>query len=428
MMSKTLLDTYRNITHPLSTALSNAQRYGILIDIAARDGLKKKTEGKINATLRRISELAGKDINPNSPKQVAELLYRDLKFPILYNKQKRPTTDENAILTLHKKYPSEEVLSAIISYRKDTKLISTFLDVEVDSNNRMHTSYNASGTKNYRISSSKDLFGSGMNLQNIPVGKRPGIENIRNIFISPPGYSLVKCDLVQAETMVVARILCRYEDYTIWNKYTHDADFDIHRWAAAPICGVREEDVTKHQRDIGKLANHAGNYCAGPYVIQSQALLRGIDGVDYRLAKHIIDTRRKQIPGLSRWWQDVEATIISTRTLNTCIGRRRLFFGRFDDNSVMRDAVAFEPQSTVGDVCNMIFLRLHQRLKAPAVPILQVHDEVVVECLDEQVSYVADEMRKAAAIPLNLNDGKIEPLLIPLDVGVGKNWKDVVSV
>ncbi len=425
-----LYKTYQTITHPLSVALAAAQHHGILIDLDARADLKKKMETKIGATSARITELAKRDVNPNSPKQVAKLLYNDMKFPKMYSKKRTITADENALLTLLKRYPHEEILSAIVSYRKDTKLVSTFLDVAVDENNRMHTSYNASGTKNYRISSSKDLWGSGMNLQNIPVGKRPGVENIRHLFIAPPGFSLVKCDLRQAEAIAVSRILCRYKDYTLHSRYADD-EFDIHKWAAAPIFNIREADCTKLQRAVGKLSNHAGNYCAGPNVIVSEALKYDVKGVDYQFAKTIIDNKKTMMPGLVKWWKAVEKRVRTTRTLTTCLERRRYFFGRTDDNTVIRDAVAFEPQSTIGDVCNIIFARLHEALtsveNSKSIPILQVHDECVIECPDDYVDTVVKLMREAAQIPLFLNRD-LDPLIIPLDISVGKNWRDCVDV
>jgi len=419
----TLWDTYKGHTHLLAIALSAAQEHGVLIDKEVRSALVDKFKIKVDETQTQVNALVGREININSPKQIMELLYDEMHLPTVYKKGK-PTSDEDALLRLHKRYPDEPVLTLIITYRKDSKLISTFLEAETDEDGRMRTSYNPSGTKNFRISSSKNLWGSGANLQNIPIGRRPGVENIRHIFIAPPGYSFVKGDLVQAETMVVARIMCRYNDYTLWNKYVNVPDFDIHKWAAAPVFGVDEKDVTGYQRAVGKVANHAGNYCAGPGVIQSEARKYAIDGVDYKMAKRIIDTRRAAIPGLEKWWKDVEMQIRRTRTMTTCLGRRRQFFGRFDDNATIRDAVAFEPQSVVGDVCNTIFRRLYVSLPEDAAPVLQVHDEVVVETLDEQIEEVKQEMKKVAIVPLWLNGAEMEPLIIPIDITIGKNWRD----
>ncbi len=421
----TLAETYFNHVHPLAIALAAAQDRGVLIDKVARAELVTRFKQKVADTQVKVNGLIGREININSPKQVKELLYDEMKLPTVY-KDKKVTTDEDALLRLHKQYPDEPILNLIISYRKDSKLISTFLEAETDADGRMRTSYNVSGTKNFRISSSKNLWGSGTNLQNIPIGRRPGVENIRHIFVATPGYSFVKGDLSQAETMVVARILCRYNDYTLWNKYVNEQDFDIHKWAASPIFRVPEADVTSYQRTVGKLANHAGNYCAGPMVVQTAARKYAIDGISFQMAKKIIDTRRAAIPGLVKWWKGVEVQIRRTRTMTTCLGRRRLFHGRFDDNATIRDAVAFEPQSVVGDVCNTIFRRLYKALlHLPAYPVLQVHDEVVVECLDKDVEYVKQEMKRAAIVPLWLNKD-MEPLIIPIEIKIGKNWRDCV--
>ena len=421
----TLADTYFNHVHPLAFALAAAQDRGVLIDKAARAELVTKFKKKVVATQDEVNALIGRAININSPKQVKELLYDEMHLPTVY-KDKKITTDEDALLRLHKQYPDEPILNLIISYRKDSKLISTFLEAETDEDGRMRTSYNPSGTKNFRISSSKNLWGSGTNLQNIPIGRRPGVENIRHIFIASPGCSFVKGDLVQAETMVVARIMCRYNDFTLWDKYVNEPDFDIHKWAASPVFRVSIEDITEYQRAVGKVANHAGNYCAGPGVIQSEARKYAIEGIDYKMAKRIIDTRRAAIPGLEKWWKDVEVQIRRNRTMTTCLGRRRLFFGRFDDNATIRDAVAFEPQSVVGDVCNTIFRRLYKfsyNNNRSWLPVLQVHDEVVVETPDEQIEEVKTEMKKAAIVPLWLNKD-MEPLIIPIEIKVGKNWRD----
>lgn len=426
----TLADTYFNHVHPLAFALSDAQQHGVLIDKVARAELVDVYKKKIEETKAKISTLVGRELNPNSPKQVKELLYDQMHLPTIFKKGK-PTTEEEALLKLHNRYPDELILNAIITYRKDTKLVSTFLGEKEDADGRMRTSYNPSGTKNFRISSSENLWGSGMNLQNIPVGKRPGVVSIRHLFIASPGCSFVRGDLKQADIMVVARILCRFGDYTLWNKYANDPDFDVHRWAAADILGIPESEVTVSQRaGIGRCGNHGGNYCAGPKVILSLALKYGVDGIDYQMAKRIIDTRRKSLPGLVKWWRWVETTIRRTRTLTTCLGRRRQFFGRFDDHATIRDAVAFEPQSIAsGDVCNTIFRLMHAAFTEDpdcwpnCVAVLQVHDEVVVECPDALVDDVRQLMQKASIVPLNLNKDMI-PLVIPIEITVGKNWRD----
>lgn len=419
---KTLSDTYFNHVHPLAIALTAAQERGVLMDMKERARLTEVFGNKAKEKRARISELAGHEVNPNSPKQIAELLYDEMHLPVVYKGSGR-TTEEEALLNLFRKYPSEEILRLIVEYRKDAKLVSTFLAAKLDADGAMHTSYNASGTGTYRISSSQNLWKEGMNLQNIPIGKRPGVENLRHLFISRPGMSFVVGDLVQAEAMVVARILCRHKCRYLYDRYK-DPKFDIHKWAASTIFRCKESEIVKIQRDVGKIANHAGNYCSGPKVVMATATKWGVEGVDYQMAKSIVNSRREALPGLQRWWRSVEATLRGCRTLYTCLGRRRIFFGRVDDNATVRVAVAFEPQSTIGDVCNIIFRRMAKMLDFPNMPLLQVHDEVVVECMDELVSDVVEKMKGAAMVPLFLNDD-MEPLMVPIDIRVGKNWRDL---
>jgi DNA polymerase-1 len=415
--------------HPLATALASAQSLGIRIDVKARAELSEHVKARLAVTKSELDKTTGKDFNPNSPKQVKELLYDTMHLPSIYKKKAGVTTivvDEEALLKLFQQYPDEPCLKLILAYRKDSKLLSTFLDIPLDANNRVYTSYNASGTVYFRISSSQDMWKEGINLQNIPVGKKPGVENIRYIFIADDGWELTKGDLVQAEAMVVSRILCRYGDRYVWTRYSTEPEFDIHKWAASTIFSTSEDLITKHQRNVGKIRVHSGNYVAGPPTIMSTALKYGVDGIDYRMAKQIVDSGHISQPGLKKWWSDVERTIQRTRTLYTCLGRRCIFFDRADSSTNIRSAVSFEPQSTVGDVCNTIFRRLSSKfieLGLQARCVLQVHDEVVIHHPKSEHDIVKKLFQEAAIVPLNLNKD-IEPLIIPVEIKSGANWRD----
>jgi DNA polymerase I-like protein with 3'-5' exonuclease and polymerase domains len=284
----------------------------------------------------------------------------------------------------------------------------------------MRTNWNASGTKNGRISSSKNkITDRGQNMQNIP-------KKIRNLYIAETGYSVVRGDLSQAETMVVADILFRCGDPTLRKKYQEDKDFDIHTWMMDMINHYTSGKV-QADRQMGKLANHSGNYMAGPGVLVNRAMKFDIPGVNYYIAKRILDARHKAIPGLHLWWAEVEKTLNKCRCLSTCMGRTRQFFGRID-NTTLRDAVAFEPQSIVGDVNNKIFWQMEQYFRdTPAKVVIQVHDEVGTICPDNMVEEVIAAHRRFAQIPLHIIPNH-EPLIIPVDMEVGKNWKDCESV
>lgn len=244
-------------------------------------------------------------------------------------------------------------------------------------------------------------------------------------------------DLSQAEARIVGECLKRVGYPSLHNLYKK-GDFDIHTWAAAPIFNCSEKDVTKYQRSVGKISNHSGNYGAGPNVLINRALKDGIKGIDYKFSKHILEKRHEQMPGLKHWWKDVENKLRKTRTLNTCFGRRRLFFDRLNQTT-FRDAYSYEPQSTCGDCCNVIFRKLWQKFNSnlftKMFPIqykpealIQVHDEVVVRCpnIPELVDWVIKEFKEAANIPLYIC--KDEPLIIPIDLEIGVNWKDTKEI
>lgn len=415
---------YFNHMHKMAFALSRAQQLGILIDVKLRSKMSEDALIELDIINKRVSETASKitnkpeTININSPKQIKKLVYEDLGFPVQKNKDKKPTVDEVAMKNLLSRYPDETILRDIVTYRKLRTLNSTFLTASLDSDGYMRTNWNASGTKTGRISSSKNkITDRGMNMQNIP-------KKIRNLYISETGWSVVRGDLSQAETMVVADILYRNGDPTLRKKY-EDPNFDIHTWMSAMI-NFHTQGKVEADRQMGKLANHSGNYMAGPGVMVNKAMKFDIPGVNYYVAKKILEARHKAIPGLKVWWKEVEGILNKCRTLTTCMGRTRQFFGRLD-NTTLRDAVAFEPQSIVGDVNNQIFWKMYEYFyDTPAKIVIQVHDEVGTICPDNMVEDVIAAHRRFSLIPLEIIRNK--PLIIPVDMEVGKNWKDCVSV
>ena len=421
-----LHDLYYSHVHPLQLALNEASRRGVLWDLEAASAMKRDLLGDLEETRALLSEELGEEFNPASAKQTKQLLYEKKGFPVIYHhKTRQPTTDEDALLRLQNKYPNELVLDLIIRYRKHSKLISTFIDVKLDEDGRVRCSYNASGTKTGRISSSKNIFGGGMNLQNVPKGYTPGVPSTRHLYRAADGNIFVVGDLKQAEAMVVAWILRALGDPTLFDLY-HEEGFDIHRWCAAYFVYLKnEEAVTSQERQQGgKLANHSGNYMAGPRVMETRARKEGYKGFSFRFCKEILQRRKRGIPGLQAWWNKVEREVKASRMLTTCWGRHLHFFDRIEGQE-LRSAVAFEPQSTVGDVTNKMFIDLSWR--DHYWPVLTTHDEIVLEGPEGARDEMIEALRSASRIPLALRPG-LEELIIPIEIGVGKNWRDLEEV
>ena len=157
--------------------------------------------------------------------------------------------------------------------------------------------------------------------------------------------------------------------------------------------------------------------------IKREIRYKGSLGIPFSLSKKILEKRHRLIPGLKKWWRGLEQQVKHTRVITTCLGRKRLFFGRLD-HSTFRTATAFEPQSTVGDVANIIFRRLDYHLPKDCHLVLQVHDEVDIEFPTEKLHEIVKLVREAAQVPLYLCKGR-PPLIIPIDIETGPSWGEV---
>jgi len=172
------------------------------------------------------------------------------------------------------------------------------------------------------------------------------------------------------------------------------------------------------------LAKHSGNYGSGPRVLVDKAAKEEIEGIDFYMARKILAARHKAVPGLERWWRDVENQLKRTRTLSTPFGRKRMFFGRLDETT-FRDGYSFEPQSIVGDVTNRMLTSIEMNPDSVIKLLIQVHDELVGECNPEDVEKASKEITVASTIPIFITD---TPLIIPIEIEVGPNWRDTERI
>jgi len=401
-----LKDFYYEIVHPTIFALTRMQNRGILMDTKARDIVRASTQLKLDTSLAALHKIAGREVNPNSPKQVQELIYGEWKLPI----QRKPgtkaiTTDDDALRALGRKYPSYAGgLRSVLGCRKTRKLISTYIEAELD-NGYIRTSYGL--TKTGRISSSQTIEGYGGNLQNIPRG------DFRRLYIPDPGKVIIKADLSQAEYMVFCWDAPVPE---FIHAYTTDPTFDVHRLNAARIFKIEEAAVTPAQRYDSKQGVYAGNYGIGPLKLSK------MHDMDFHQSKTIIEGYKRSRPELSLWWSRIEDQIKATRTLRNVFGRERIFFGRID-SALFRAAYDWICQSTVADLINQALVTLDE---LEYEVLLQVHDELVLQCEDtpESIYLTVEAVRNAMEIPLTFPNVE-QPLVIPADIAVGPNWFDV---
>lgn len=403
----------------LVAPLMLATMRGIKIDLVMRDKLRTKYEGEIKNLQSFLDKVAGGSLNVKSPKQVTTFLYDTLKLPPKRNKDSgNLTADKDAIVWLAERN-SNPALHAILQIRQRRDFIERYLDAAVDKDGRMRCSFDITGTRSGRLSSRRSIYGSGTNLQNIP-SRRPEGEAIRRMFVSDPGKVFVYRDFSQAEARVVAYLA---EAQGLIDLF-EDPNRDIHTENASRIFGVPIESVTPEQRYLAKRVVHACNYGMEAKrlveIVNEDAEVTGVR-IDFKKAQSLIDRYFMLYPEIREtFWREVAQEIRYSRTLNTSFGRKRTFFGRWDD-MLMREAYSYVPQSTVGDLGRVAIINVDRfcRTIPGAEFLLNVHDSILVQCNIGDVLTVANGMEEAMRISMTIKGRKF---YIPTDCKVGYNW------
>lgn len=405
------------------------QLQGMYVDLKIRDAIRDEARKKADACLEELDKKLGKRINYDSSKQLQQLLYIDLGLPVQYKKRKSVndsrivTADNTALRKLEMLVPDNPVFKLIMEYKKNNKLISGFLNIDLSPENTVHTSYNITGSstdeegrKSFgRWSSSKSIilpYGSG-NLQNIP-------RQARRMYSVPEGHVLVQADYVQAEAVVVAYLI---GDNRLKQMFTRafglvgkERDpFDIHKMTASEMFGIPFGEINKKQRDVGKTIRHSSNYAAGPGVLATRL------GIKMSDAKKLMELYHRANPLLRIWYQRIQAQLRENRILVNLLGRKHKFLDRWGD-SLFRSAYSYKPQSTVGDLLNTAMRNFYNQYGSQYTIVLQLHDAVYVKCLEGEQSDVTKKLYSHMVIPIEING---EEMKLDVDFKVGKNWAEM---
>lgn len=383
-----------------------------LVKISCEEAIKLKGD--------QLEVLAGVPVNVMSGAQVGKFLNGQLGLPIL---AKTPTGQAKwddytlADLDLVAKTEMQKGAIAIIrDIRKNRSLISKFVDITYDADGRMRCHYNPAGTVTGRLSSRAFYpTRTGANLQNIPRDKR-----VRSVFVPDPGKIFFYNDLERAESLVVAHLS---GDPIMLAK--HAPGKDAHRITASLLFGKPEAEITDLERYLGKQTGHAGNYMEGWKTLQKQinknAATTGVS-IDAKTAKYLINTYREAHYMLPVWWRDTEYKLRQTRTLYNLLGRPRKFYDRLD--SCLPTAIAYVPQSTIGDVLNVALLKCYNDpiLRELGVEILvQVHDAIGGQVPEANVHEAMARMRKLMRVDLVVPKTQ-ETFDIPVEIAFGPSW------
>ena len=410
---------YFTYVHKLIHPLIEIGAHGIKIDLAKREAAIKEYMLKLIEAQVKLDATVGHPLNVHSPKQMMKFLYEELPNTRQTKSRKKrgsdeyketQTSDAATIAKLAKESP-HPAYDLILEIRERKKILSTYLEASVDSDGRMRTSYNIAGTRTGRLSSRETIYGTGLNIQNVP----PGLA--RSLFVPESGATFIQGDLSQAEARVVAYLA---EDERLIRVFAEGGD--IHRKNASIIFNKSEEMVTDTERQLAKKIVHASNYGMGPRRFR-EVVREEVDvEISEAEARRLLSLYFSQFHGIPRWHMNVQAQIRKNRTLVTPYGRKRMFFGYVGDD-LFKEAYAFIPQSTVSDHLNHSLLGLYERFgQEPgrgARVAAQIHDALIVECPDAKVGDTIDVMKYFMERPIIIAGREC---MIPADFKVGKSW------
>ena len=422
------LDQHTKQIHDFTFALQaicmDMSLSGILIDQKIRSIIMHKTEQERNEALELLNELAlalwGKPLNPDSPKQCAEFFYNFLGLPKQYKRgSKGPTTDDSALEVL-KNYFYARPFVSLIKTTRDLKKKLEALNARVSPDGRMRAQFKATGTETGRFSSSKNVFGEGLNLQNQN-------EFAKRMYVADPGYKLAYIDLEQAESRMLAAFI-----YALFGDSSYlDAceSGDLHTtvckmiwpeldWPNTPKedKALAESPFYRHfsHRDMAKRGGHGTNYYGKPPHMAKQL------NVDTILMANFQEAYFKAFPGIPRYHQWIIETLHTTRTLINPFGRKRIFFGRPDADETLREAIAFLPQSSIADLMNLGLWKVWHKYGRQAVQVKnQVHDAMLIQYREQDEDELIPAILNLIPHPLRARDREI---IIPCTAETGWNW------
>lgn len=401
---------YNAIEVPLVSVLARMELNGILIDPAFLEKMGKDLDEQLGALISDIYASVGHEFNLNSPKQLGDVLFTELKLPASRKTKTGYSVDAAVLDELRGRH---DAVDRILEYRQLSKLKSTYVDGLLQlidaQDQRVHTSFNQT------IASTGRLSSSNPNLQNIPVRTEAG-KRIRRAFLADPGTYLLTADYSQIELRILAHIT--HEPALV---AAFQANEDVHAATAAQLFQVPLAEVAPEQRRLAKTVNFAVLYG------QSAFGLARVTGMSNADASAFIRNYEATFPHIREY---VQSTLLHARTqgfVQTLLGRRRYLADMaslpvVQRQAVEREAVNMPIQGTNADMIKLAMIRLQQQLDELALGArltLQVHDELVLEVPDGEVELVSNLVRGAMVGAMSLD------VPIQVEMKLGRNWYEV---
>jgi DNA polymerase I len=407
---------FNEIEMPLIPVLADMEMMGITLDIAFLKKMSGELQTRMYEIESRVFEHIGDRFNINSTQQLSNAIFNRLKLAPPDGTRRTDaghfSTSAEVLEAMKGKHP---VVDLLLEYRELSKLKSTYLDALPNQVNphtgRVHTSYNQAGSVTGRIASSEP------NLQNIPIRSDLG-RQVRQAFIASPGNTLLSVDYSQVELRIAAHMS---SDEAMLDAFK--ADQDIHTTTAAAILGTTLDKVTREQRRNAKAVNFGLLYGMSPFGLTRSSDLTLAEAEDF------VEAYFKQFPGVKTYLDNMRRLAARNGYVETLLGRRRYFPGLKSGGNPAtrareeREAINAPIQGTAADIMKMAMIRVDSALKDAGLHgrmLLQVHDELVLECPQNEVKLTAKIVRSMMENAYNLT--------IPLktEASAGHDWGNLV--
>jgi len=395
---------YRDVERPLAQQLSGLELQGILIDTGVLEGLGRECDSEIKRLEQEAQRLAGREFNPNSPRQLETLLFDELGLKPLRRTKTSRSTDAETLEALSDKH---ELPKIILELRQVSKLKGTYIDalpaLQNAQTGRVHSSWEQAVAATGRLSSTDP------NLQNIPIRTELG-RRIRAAFVAPPGYQLVSADYSQIELRVLAHLS---QDEVLCDSFRSGQD--VHQRTAMEIFEVKAEELTREMRTRAKAVNFGVIYGQG------DSGLSKVLGIPRAEASNFIAAYFRRYQGVRTFMAATLERARAGEAVRSLLGRHRLLpnirsANRAERLAAERIAMNMPIQGSAADILKLAMLSLREPPTPGARMVLSVHDELVFEVPDAEVAEAEQKIKAAMESAYTLS--------VPLEVSVGhgRDW------
>ena len=401
-----LISLYENVEKPLVKVLADMENTGVLVDRNKIIELNEEYSKLAYLYEQKVYELAGEVFNLNSPKQLGVILFEKIGLPVVKKTKTGYSTDVEVLEKLSKKH---EIADYILKYRSLNKLISTYLDGILEyimDDGRVRTSFKQMITATGRLSSVDP------NLQNIPIRSEEG-KNIRKVFVADKNKVFIDADYSQIELRVLAHLS---KDSVMIDSFKND--LDIHYKTASEVFGVPINEVTDNQRRSAKAVNFGIVYGISDYGLSKDL------NITRNEARQYIDGYLNTYPSIKSYMEEIVNKAKKDGFVTTILDRKRYIPEINSKNFNIRSfgeriALNTPIQGSAADIIKLAMIKVYERLKIEKVNaklILQIHDELIVECEESEKETVKKILKNSMENVYKLD------LPLKVDICEGRNW------